>query len=174
MKGKVNWFHVLQIFLAGLVGAIIFVLIVLPTNVDGAMSYKSSKNKMMKKRDNLLHYFDISEEEFDDWYYGVRDNPPMFYLNNIKFRKENKKMFVYEYEIEEIARESSLSSEELNKMVLWNRDIMDMEAYEDYAVSRSAFEMNKQSLVAILIAFFIPLAVTLLFCGIKTYEDIKS
>ncbi len=128
MKGKVNWFHVLQIFLAGLVGAIIFVIMLLPTNFDNAISYESNENKMMKKRDAVLKCYDISEEELNKCCEDVKYDPI----------------------------------------------ITSSEVYKEYTTSKIAYENSKQSLNAILIAFFIPLAVTLLFCGIKAYEDIKS
>lgn len=128
MKGKVNWFHVLQIFLAGLVGAIIFVLMLLPTNFDNAISYESNENKMMKKRDEVLKCYDISEEELDKCCEDVKYDP--------------------------IITSSGV--------------------FKEYTKSKTAFENSKQSVIAILIAFVIPLSVTLLFCGIKAYEDIKS
>lgn len=180
MKGKVNWFHVLQIFLVGLVGAIIFLVIILPQNIGGIKKYINAKEQIEQSGERLQEKYDLTDANLGVWVNIIVNKPMNYYFVKDKDYRKDIGDFVtedllgdiillgdlYEGMDYETFKEKNLCS--VSDIVLNDKD------FKTYIKSEKKVEENKQSVKAAWIAFLIPLSVTLLFCGIKAYEDIKS
>lgn len=144
MRGKVNWLHILQIFLVGLIGSIIFLLMVLPQNIGNIKNYPKVLRREEKSKSKVIETYNISDKDVKSFYEEFKND----------FDKWEQKY-------------GNMYSQEEGKKVI-----------NDYqnalSQSKKAKEDSKKSKKALGTSLLMPLAVTIVFCGIKTYEDAKG
>ncbi len=179
MKGKVNWIHVLDIFLIGLLGMAIFQVFIFPRNIKNAKEYPELKKEYNESKTKISSIYGVSEKSFDEWYREVNRNPEKWYVNNKEWQYKLDAMFINDMEsayksVVELTHEYIDINDWNVQCLIKNSDIMDTDEMKFHALIKADYDTSKTCLNAIMIALLMPMCVTFIFCGVKIYEDIKG